>query len=40
MDLGEEIKRGVVVPNFEPVPEKVEEPKRVQEPEKVPVEDE
>ena len=39
MNLGEEEKRGVVVPNFEPVPDRVEVPERepVKEPEKVPV---
>jgi len=42
MNLGDEIKRGVVVPNFEPVPEPVKTPEKepVREPEKVPVKDE
>ena len=39
MNIGEEIKRGVVVPNFEPVPGRREEPEKTpeREPEKIPV---
>lgn len=39
MNIGEEIKRGVVVPNFEPVPWRREEPEKTpeREPEKIPV---
>ena len=42
LNLGEEEKRGIVVPNFEPVPDRIEVPERepVKEPEKVPVHDE
>lgn len=39
MNLGEEERRGIVIPNFEPVPDKVETPEKEpeREPEKVPV---